>query len=219
MALWGEIKKRRIFPFVGAYLAAGFRVLEGVDQAVGHEILPEIAYRLVLVFYLVGIPFTSVLAWHHGERGAQKPERYEVWVLSMLLVLALGLSYVVIRDYQSRAASAVAAAEAGLSPTRVAVLYFEDFSEGELAYLADGLTEALIERLSQVRALDVISRNGVAPYRGTEVTPDSIARALEAGSLIWGSIEQRGDRFRITARLIDGLRGSRRSRRACRSAG
>jgi serine/threonine-protein kinase len=208
MPLWGEIRNRRVFPFVGAYLAAGFLALEGVDQAVGHELLPGLAYRLVLVFYLVGVPFASVLAWYHGERGAQKPEPKELWILSSLLVVAIGLSYVVVKDYRSKAADAMAAAEAGLDPTRVAVLYFEDFSEGELAYLADGLTEALIDRLSQVRALDVISRNGVAPYRGTEVTPDSVGRALEAGSLIWGSVEQRGDRFRITARLIDGMSGA-----------
>jgi serine/threonine-protein kinase len=97
----------------------------------------------------------------------------------------------------------------GLDPRSVAVLYFEDLSpNGELRYLADGLTEGLIRALSQVRALDVVSRNGVAPYRSGDIPRDSIARVLEVGSLIDGSVEQVGDRVRVTTRLVDGNSGA-----------
>ncbi len=54
----------------------------------------------------------------------------------------------------------------GIDPRRVAVLYFQDLSpDSSLGYLADGLTEGLIDQLTQVRSLDVISRNGVIPFR------------------------------------------------------
>ncbi len=96
----------------------------------------------------------------------------------------------------------------GLDPTSVAVLYLHDLSpDGELGQVADGLTEALIERLSEVRALDVISRNGVAPYRESALPPDSIGRALEVGSLIMGSVEPVGSQLRVTLRLVDGTSG------------
>jgi serine/threonine-protein kinase len=96
----------------------------------------------------------------------------------------------------------------GLDPTSVAVLYFEDLSpNGDLGYLADGLTETLIRRLAEVRALDVISGNGVAPYRASALPPDSIARTLEAGSLIMGAVEPTGDQLRVTVRLVDGTSG------------
>jgi serine/threonine-protein kinase len=101
-----------------------------------------------------------------------------------------------------------AGAAGGLDPTSVAVLYFDDLSpDGELGQVADGLTEALIGRLSEVRALDVISRNGVAPYRESVLSPDSIARALGAGSLITGAVEPTGDQLRVTVRLVDGTSG------------
>jgi serine/threonine-protein kinase len=74
--------------------------------------------------------------------------------------------------------------------------------------VADGLTEGLIDQLAEVRTLDVISRNGVAPFRNGDVTRDSIARALEAGSLIEGSVEAVGDRLRVIARLVDGGSGA-----------
>ena len=96
-----------------------------------------------------------------------------------------------------------------MAPTSVAVLYFDDFSQnGELRYLADGLTEALIHELTQVGALRVISRNGVKPYRDPDVPIDSVARALNVGSLVEGSVEKLGDRLRVTVQLIDGTDGT-----------
>jgi serine/threonine-protein kinase len=96
----------------------------------------------------------------------------------------------------------------GLDPRRVAVLYFDDLSrDRSLAHAADGLTEGLIDELSRVRALKVVSRNGVAPYRGVDLSRDSIAQVLQAGSLIEGSIEPVGSRMRVAVRLIDGNSG------------
>lgn len=97
-----------------------------------------------------------------------------------------------------------------LDPRRIAVLYFEDSSaDEELSFLADGLTEGLIDQLSQVRALDVVSRNGVAQFRDADVSRDSIARALDVGTLILGSVEPVGnDRLRVTTRLVDGGSGA-----------
>jgi len=96
----------------------------------------------------------------------------------------------------------------GLDPRRIAVQYFEDLSpKKDLAYLADGLTEELIAALTQVPSLSVISKNGVTPYQGAAVAPDSVARALSAGTVVQGSVEDVGTRYRVTVRLIDGASG------------
>jgi serine/threonine-protein kinase len=95
-----------------------------------------------------------------------------------------------------------------LDPRHVAVLYFEDRSGGGLVYLADGLTEALIDRLRDVRALSVISRNGVRGI-GPQSPPDSVARALGVGTIVQGTVEPtHGDSVRVTVRLIEGLSGA-----------
>jgi len=96
----------------------------------------------------------------------------------------------------------------GLDPRRVAVLYFEPASSNtDLAYLADGLTEALIADLKRVVGLDVVSKNGVARYRNPEIPPDSVARALSVGTLVRGSVEATGNRYRISVRLVEGSSG------------
>ena len=77
------------------------------------------------------------------------------------------------------------------------MLYFQQRTPNDsLAYLADGLTEQLIHQLSRVSTLQVISQNGVGPYRHTNVAPDSIARALKVGTLVQGIVTQSGDQMR-----------------------
>jgi len=93
----------------------------------------------------------------------------------------------------------------GLDPRRIAVMYFQDDSKGhEYSYVADGLTEALTARLATVQGLDVVSTNGTAPFRSSAVPPDSIARALSAGTLVVGSVESDGDKVRVNVRMKDG---------------
>ena len=89
---------------------------------------------------------------------------------------------------------------------RVAVLYFEDASrDSSLRTVADGITEELIRALDGISALQVISRSGVEPYRGSKLKVDTIARALRAGYLVQGDLEPAGDNVQINVRLVDKL--------------
>ena len=95
-----------------------------------------------------------------------------------------------------------------LDPRAVAVLYFEDLSpSGEFQYVADGLTEGLIDQLTRINELDVVSKNGVQPFRGTLAPLDSVAEVFEVGTLVQGTVESVGDRFRVSVRLVEGLSG------------
>jgi len=96
----------------------------------------------------------------------------------------------------------------GLDPHRVAVLYFQHRGDSaQTQYLADGLTEALIHELSEVKTLQVTSANGVRPYRNTAVPPDSVGRALKAGTIVQGTVAEVGGRLRLDIALVDGTTG------------
>ena len=100
------------------------------------------------------------------------------------------------------------AAARGPDPSSIAVLYFDDRSaDGDLAFLASGITEALISELSQIKTLKVISRNGVAPYRGAAVTPDSIGRALGIGSLVEGTVAEADGELLVTVSMVNPATG------------
>jgi serine/threonine-protein kinase len=126
------------------------------------------------------------------------------------LVLAstfVGLVVVVAAVWMAFGGPPASAAVGGmLDVKKVAVLYFDDLTpDKKLGYLADGLTETLIDQLKQVDALrDVISKEGVGRFRGKNAPNDSIAKALQVGTIVMGSVAQNGDRVGITIRVIDG---------------
>ena len=98
-----------------------------------------------------------------------------------------------------------------VDPRRIAVLYFEHRGDAtHIQYLADGLTEALIHELSAVKALQVISANGVRPYRNASasVRPDSLRRALGVGTIVQGTVTETGDRLRVDVALVDAATGN-----------
>jgi serine/threonine-protein kinase len=126
---------------------------------------------------------------------------------ALVLLLLAGGAWAALRH--RGAAPAPLPNAGGLDAHRVAVLYFQDLDPRDsLGYLADGLTEGLIRRLGDVQTLDVISPNGVAPYRSDSIPRDSVARALKAGTLVQGGVERSGGRLRVSVRLIDGASGA-----------
>lgn len=209
MSFFEELRERRLVQIVFSYLAAGFVALEVVDQLIQNEVLPGLTYRIALVWYLAGIPAALLIGWHHGEKGKQTAPLSEKVIIGLLLVGVLLFTGTTVTDHL-RHMRAVSAAEASaLDLRRIAVLYFEDHTPGrDMTPVADGLTEGLIDELSRVRGLDVISRNGVAPYRGQDVEPAQVGRALEAGSLVEGSVEREGEQLRVNVALLEGETGA-----------
>ncbi|MGE5715294.1 MAG: protein kinase domain-containing protein, partial [Acidobacteriota bacterium] len=72
----------------------------------------------------------------------------------------------------------------------------------EQDYFADGMTEALIAELAQIRALHVISRTSAMHYKNTTKRVPEIARELGVDGIVEGSVMRDGDRVRITAQLV-----------------
>jgi serine/threonine-protein kinase len=95
-------------------------------------------------------------------------------------------------------------AETRPRPPSVAVLPFLNLStDPENEYFADGITEDVIAQLSKVRALKVISRTSVMPFKKREHGLREIAAQLQVATLLEGSVRRVGDRVRIVAQLID----------------
>ena len=89
-------------------------------------------------------------------------------------------------------------------PNSVAVLYLDNLSRDSAdAFLADGLTEEIIIRLSQVQRIAVKSRFEVQRFRGrSAMDAAALGRALDAAYLVTGSVQRAGDRVRLRVELI-----------------
>jgi TolB-like protein/tetratricopeptide (TPR) repeat protein len=102
-------------------------------------------------------------------------------------------------------AAALQAHQITLPTNRVAVLPFVNIGpDSSDEYLADGMTEELTGRLSQIRGLDVIARTSAVRFtRDAKRSAEYIGRELRAGTLIEGSIRRSKDRIRVSVQAID----------------
>jgi TolB-like protein/DNA-binding winged helix-turn-helix (wHTH) protein/tetratricopeptide (TPR) repeat protein len=89
--------------------------------------------------------------------------------------------------------------------TSLAVLPLKSLSaDTSQEYLADGMTEALISRLSTIHDLRVISRTSVMRFKNPQMSVPDIAKTLHVDAIVEGSVMREGDRIRVTAQLIRG---------------
>lgn len=90
----------------------------------------------------------------------------------------------------------------------IAVLPFVNMSgDPEQEYFRDGLTEDLITALSKEPQIFVIARNSTFTYKDKAVKVQQVAKDLGVQYVLEGSVQKAGDRVRVTAQLVDALKG------------
>ena len=86
----------------------------------------------------------------------------------------------------------------------VAVLPFVNASaDPSMEYLSDGITEGIIDRLSGIPNIKVISRTSAFRYKKRDIEPQKIAHELGVQALVTGRVIQRGDELSVSAELVD----------------
>ncbi|HVQ56657.1 MAG TPA: serine/threonine-protein kinase, partial [Pyrinomonadaceae bacterium] len=94
--------------------------------------------------------------------------------------------------------------ESGAVIDTLAVLPFTNVNaDPNTEYLSDGITESLINSLSQLPSIKVRSRNSVFQYKGQATDTQKIGRELTVRALLVGRVEKRGDDISISVELID----------------
>ena len=86
----------------------------------------------------------------------------------------------------------------------VAVLPFSNATGDPSAdYLSDGITEGVIDRLSGLPDLKVISRTSAFHYKGRDIEPQRVAKELGVEALVTGRVVQHGDDLSVSTELVD----------------
>jgi serine/threonine-protein kinase len=143
-----------------------------------------------------------------AERPGDRPFMKKAAIPAGIALAAVGFGVVGWWWLGGRGSAEAPAAASLQALNHIAVLYFDDRSaEGRLDYLSAGLTEGLIQQLTDVEGLEVVSTNGVRPYRGASVSTDSLRKALGVGTLVEGSVAQDGERLRVGVSLVDAASG------------
>jgi hypothetical protein len=169
-----RLKQRKLVQWGVAYVAAAFAFLQGVDIVAQQFGWPQGVRRGITMAMVVGFFVMLVLAWYHGERGAQKVSGTELLILALLLSLGGGFLWRFAGASREPATmSAAATASAGslaqavaIPEKSIAVLPFENLSsDKENAFFTDGVQDEILTDLAKVADLKVISRTSVMQFR------------------------------------------------------
>ncbi len=134
------------------------------------------------------------------------------WLLLAAAVAVLLTATLIVRPWRLPARQAggpaalterPAAGTPEASTKSVAVLPFVDMSERhDQEYFSDGLTEELIDRLTQIPQLRVPARTSSFSFKGKPTTVGDIGHVLGVAHVLEGSVRKSGDHMRITAQLV-----------------
>ena len=90
----------------------------------------------------------------------------------------------------------------------IAVMPFAfDTSDADIEYLSDGITESLINSISQVPNVTVKARSSVFTYKGKNVTPQQVASDLSVEAILMGRVVRRADQIDMNVELVDAVSG------------
>ncbi len=135
------------------------------------------------------------------ETGATtKPLAKTVKIASALFVIAVALTVGILRLVQGHF----------LNPIRsIAVLPFvDDSKDTSTQYLTDGITEGVIDKLSEIPELRIMSRNSVFRFKGKEADAQAAGRDLKVQAVLTGRIARQADALTISAELVNVSDGS-----------
>ncbi len=133
-------------------------------------------------------------------------------VVAIVAILVVGAAAAVWHLYFRPPPMEVASVEKMAFPLpdkpSIAVLPFVNMSEDpKQEFFSDGMTEEIITALSKVPYLFVIARNSTFSYKGKPVKIRQVAEELGVRYVLEGSVRRAGDRVRVTAQLIDAIKG------------
>ena len=206
-----RLKQRKLVQWAIAYVAAAFALLQGIDIVAQQFGWPDGVRRGFTLALVVGFFLTLVLAWYHGERGAQRVSGTELLIIG--LVLAVGGGFL----WRFAATSQRADNETTVSPDQtkatapviaipeksIAVLPFENLSrDPDNAYFVDGIQDEILTRLAKISALKVISRTSTMRYASRPDNLREIARQLGVANILEGSVQRAAGAIRVNVQLI-----------------
>jgi serine/threonine-protein kinase len=216
MSLFAELRRRKVFKVGAAYLVVGWLVIQVAATILPQFDTPAWAPRLVTLLVALGLPIALVMAWvfditPEGVKADASRAGSKRIIGAAVVLAALALGWYVRDDVIAPVASQASvsstavpvAAAASSAANSIAVLPFVDMSQArDQEYFSDGLSEELLNLLAQVPQLRVIARTSSFSFKDKDVDVATIARTLNVGHVLEGSVRKSGNTLRITAQLV-----------------
>lgn len=222
MSVFTELRRRNVYRIAAAYAVAAWLVIQLVETIFPAFGFDEAATRVAVIVLIIGFVPAVVLAWvfeitpqglrldtRGDSRIGPDPRASRRLDQVIIAILVIAVAYFALDKFiltePNEAAPEEAIAQVPIGGA-IAVLPFVDMSPGgDQAYFSDGISEELLNLLSRIPELRVVSRSSSFAFKDKNTHARDIARELNVNYILEGSVRKDGDRVRITAQLIDAL--------------
>lgn len=217
-SFFAELKRRNVYKVAVAYAVVGWLVMQIAATVVPALHLPNAVTSAVVLLTILGFPIALVLAWAFEltPEGIKRTEdvapnesitrragrKFAVLLATVAVAAATLLVFQFVRK-QNPSSPSLDKLDAAGSDKSIAVLPFENATgDANLDYLSDGVSESVLDRLSQLPQLKVIARSSSFQYRQH---PDLkvVASALGVQTVVTGRVARRDESYIIRVDLAD----------------
>src|SRR5882724_6986081 len=209
---FAELKRRNVYKVAVAYAIVGWPVMQIAATVVPALHLSDAITSAVVLLTLLGFPIALILAWAFEltpegikraedlERRSQRQSKNRAWIFVVIIAGAMSVGLF----FLGRFTAPRHAGAAEVPVKSIAVLPFENQNrDPDTDYLSDGIPESIINSLSQLPNLKVMSRNSVFHYKGKDTDAQAVAKELKVQAVLTGRMTQRGDGLSISVELIN----------------
>ena len=216
---FAELRARGVIKVATVYLALCWLILEVGNTVFDVFELPQSALRALMVLLAVGFPLALFASWRwsfardkvHGQADGPSYVAVVVGAVALFAIaIAIGVHLVGERGTSAATDRTVVAGGSAFHPPAhsVAVLPFDNLSgDPRDDYFSDGLSDELLQALAQIDALKVAARTSSFSFKGTDVDVQTIAKKLNVGAVLDGSVRKTADHVRVAAELVDATTG------------
>ena len=199
-----RLRERKLVQWALAYIAAAFALIQVSDVVAQQFEWPDGVRRGVTIALAVGFLVTLVLAWYHGERGAQHVSGTELLIVAVLLAIGGGVMWrLAPKSLDASHVLPKPSATVAADRKSIAVLPFANLSsDKDSGYFADGMRDMILTKLAAIGDLKVISRTSTDKYGNHPEDLKTVALQLGVASVLEGSVQKSGNQVLINLQLI-----------------
>ncbi len=206
-----ELQRRNVIKASISYAVIGWAILQVADILFPAFSIPDSAIRYILYALIGGFPiwviFAYVYEWTPAgfKKTTEVSEETSVYKetgkrLNIFIIGGMALAIVLL--VADRVFNFTGVADPMAPEKSIAVLPFENLSSEEDAYFAKGVTEDILNHISQIGDLRVLSNFTLRDYDTKGKTIEQIGNELGVGYLLTGSIRKAGEQLRISCQLV-----------------
>ena len=215
---FSEVQRRRVGKTAGVYAVVGWVGIQVAATVFPLLDVSDVATKIFVILIIIGFPIAIALAWAYDltasglhrtaplaedatspvTRPSSREYGRALGFFGVGILVSLGAFAALSGVRHERAAKTAEDVRS------IAVLPFEDMSEKQdQGWFTDGITEELLNRLTQIPDLKVPGRTSSFAFRGSSLGAAEIGSKLDVEALLEGSVRREGNEVRVSVRLID----------------